>query len=66
MITIQNVSKVLKQFGMQDYEIRINGNLIATFKHKREDGLGRALFEASKAVERPKLSNVKSIKSFAN
>ena len=44
--------------GVRDYEIRINRDVIATFKHRRSDGLARCLMEASKAVERAKWEKV--------
>ena len=37
--------------GVRTYEVRINADVICTFKHRRSDGLGRCLLEASKAVE---------------
>jgi hypothetical protein len=40
--------------GERTYEVRINREVITTFKHKRSDGLGACLLEASKAVERSK------------
>jgi hypothetical protein len=40
--------------GERTYEVRINSKVIATFKHKRGDGLGVCLLEASKAVEKQK------------
>lgn len=44
--------------GIRDYEVRINRDVIATFKHRRSDGLARCLLEASKAVERAKWAQV--------
>jgi hypothetical protein len=46
--------------GERTYEVRINRNVITTFKHKRGDGLGPCLLEASKAVERQKWMEVES------
>lgn len=40
--------------GERVYEVRINDMVICTFKHRRADGLGRCLLEASKAVEMKK------------
>lgn len=40
--------------GWRTYEVRINRRVITTFRHKRADGLGQCLLEASKAVERQK------------
>jgi UDP-glucose 4-epimerase len=38
--------------GVRDYELRINHEVITTFKHRRSEGLSKCLFEASKAAER--------------
>lgn len=55
MITIQNVGPFNQSpFGLKDYEVRINNELVATFRHKREEGLANCLWEAAKAVERKK------------
>lgn len=48
-------------FGVRNYEVRINHDVIATFQHKRADGLGRCLMEASKAVERAKWEKVSEL-----
>lgn len=40
--------------GWRTYEVRINADVVTTFRHKRSDGLGKCLLEASKAVERQK------------
>lgn len=53
MITIVNVGPHDGNLlGERNYEVRINSELVATFRHKRSEGLGRCLLEASKAVER--------------
>jgi len=57
MIGIVNIGPVEGEnpndpFGWRYYEVRINQDVICTFKHKRSDGLGRSLLEASKAVEK--------------
>lgn len=44
--------------GVRNYEVRINRDVIATFTHRRSDGLARCLMEASKAVERDKWKKV--------
>lgn len=44
--------------GWRTYEVRINHDVIARFRHKRSDGLGKCLLEASKAVERQKWEDV--------
>ena len=36
--------------GWRNYEVRINHEVIATFRHKRERGLARCLQAASDAV----------------
>lgn len=54
MIAIVNVSKEPKAIGWQDYEVRINAQVVATFRHKREEGLTKCLQEAAKAVEKEK------------
>lgn len=55
MITIRNISPSPSPFGWHDYEVRINnGPVIATFSHKREDGLARCLAKAASAVEKAK------------
>lgn len=40
--------------GIRNYEVRINRDVIATFQHRRSDGLGLCLLAASKAVEKQK------------
>lgn len=49
MIAIVNISKKVGP-GMQDYEIRINREVIAKFKHRRSDGLAKCLYLAAQAV----------------
>ncbi len=60
MIAIVNVGPFddPDPFGVRMYEVRINSELITTFQHRRSDGLGRCLLEASKAVERQKWARV--------
>lgn len=36
--------------GERDYELRINREVIATFKHRRGDGLAACLMRAAEAV----------------
>ena len=40
------------KLGWRTYEVRINADVVCTFRHRRADGLGVCLMEASKAVER--------------
>lgn len=56
MIAIVNIGggDESNPLGERTYEIRINRDVITTFKHRRGDGLGACLLEASKAVERSK------------
>lgn len=60
MIAIVNIGggDESNPLGERTYEIRINRDVITTFKHKRGDGLGACLLEASKAVERSKWAAV--------
>lgn len=51
MIAIVNVTKDPKPTGIHTYEVRINYDVIATFKHRREEGLSRCLQKAALAVE---------------
>jgi len=51
LIAIVNVSKKNSPFGEHKYEVRINREVVATFKHKKEDGLAQCLLRAAKAVE---------------
>ena len=50
MITIQNQG--IRCEGKTKYVIRVGNIFIAEFWHKRADGLGRCLLEASKAVKK--------------
>jgi hypothetical protein len=54
MIAIVNIGggDESNPLGERTYEVRINREVITTFKHKRSDGLGACLFAAAKAVER--------------
>ena len=40
--------------GWRNYEVRINREVIATFRHKREHGLARCLRMAAAAVDKEK------------
>ena len=53
-IIIQNISPHNSPFGQQEYEIRIDQEVITTFTHKREEGLTVCLRKAAEAVERSK------------
>ena len=54
MITITNISKKFNPFGEQEYEVKINREIIAKFTHNRLDGLAVCLQEAARAVEKTK------------
>jgi len=60
MIAIVNVKAHDTDIGgLRTYEVRINDQVITTFQHRRKDGLGRCLLEASKAVDRQKWDGLK-------
>ena len=48
MIAIVNIGggDESNPLGERTYEVRINRDVITTFKHKRSDGLGACLLEA--------------------
>jgi hypothetical protein len=54
------------KLGWRTYEVRINSDVVCTFRHRRADGLGRCLLEASKAVERQKWEQAEHILDIAN
>jgi hypothetical protein len=54
------------EFGWWKYEIRINADVVCTFRHRRADGLGRCLLEASKAVERQRWAEAERMLDIAN
>lgn len=54
------------KLGWRTYEVRINADVVCTFRHRRADGLGRCLLEASKAVERQKWEQAAHILDIAN
>lgn len=58
MIAIVNVSKNSSEFGVHEYELRINARVIAKFEHVREEGLAVCLQKAAKAAERAKWEEV--------
>ena len=53
------------KLGVRTYEVRINANVVCTFKHRRADGLGICLLKASKAVERQKWEQASRILDIA-
>lgn len=68
MIAIVNVGPHddSDKLGVRTYEVRINADVVCTFRHRRADGLGRCLLEASKAVERQKWEQAARILDIAN
>lgn len=68
MIAIVNVGPHddSDKLGVRTYEVRINADVVCTFRHRRADGLGRCLMEASKAVERQKWEQAARILDIAN
>lgn len=56
MIAIVNIGggDESNHLGERTYEVRINRDVIATFQHRRSDGLGICLQKAAKAVEKHK------------
>lgn len=56
MIAIVNVGPFddPNPLGERTYEVRINADVITTFRHKRADGLTKCLLAAAAAVERQK------------
>ena len=60
MIAIVNVGPLddPNPLGERTYEVRINREVIATFRHKRADGLAKCLMAASAAVEEKKWRDV--------
>lgn len=51
MIAIVNVSKEFDRDGLQQYEVRINHEVITTFEHTRKHGLADCLRKAAAAVD---------------
>lgn len=50
-VIINNVSTHDDLEGVNDYELRINRKLIATFSHVRKNGLAACLRRAAEAAE---------------
>lgn len=51
MIAIINIDPDPRPTGPHRYELRINAEVIATFKHNREHGLAACLRKAADAAE---------------
>lgn len=65
MIAIVNVSADLEPLGWHDYELRINAKVVASFRHRREDGLSVCLDRAAKAAEKAERSEIKAVMWYA-
>lgn len=61
MIAIVNISTHPQPFGWHEYELRINAKVIATFRHKREEGLTKCLERAAEAAEKAKWMEAKAM-----
>jgi hypothetical protein len=61
VIAIVNVSTNNSPIGWHEYELRINSKVIATFRHKREEGLTKCLERAAVAAEKAKWMEAKAI-----
>jgi hypothetical protein len=49
-VEIVNVTPERGDERPNEYEVRVNGEVLARFSHHRQDGLARCLFEATNAV----------------
>lgn len=58
IINIENCGPECNHLGYHTYEVRINQEVIATFRHKRIDGLEKCLRKAADAVEVVKLREI--------
>ena len=61
MIAIVNVSTNNSPIGWHKYELRINAKVIASFRHKREEGLTKCLERAAEAAEKAKWMEVEAM-----
>lgn len=59
MIAIVNVGG--DPLGVSQYELRINREVVAKFRHNRLDGLSRCLQEAAEAAERAKWEELRHV-----
>lgn len=67
MIAIVNVQMDKSNpMGWAEYELRINQEVIARFRHERRDGLGKCLMEAAKAAEKAKWAKVEQFMDLMN
>ena len=61
MIEIANVDKNRRMFGPHLYELRLNGRVVGTFAHTREDGLTVCLQLAAKVAEKEKWDGLRAL-----
>ena len=61
MIEIINVDKNRRMFGPHLYELRLNGRVVGTFAHTREDGLTVCLQLAAKVAEKEKWGGLRAL-----
>ena len=61
MIEITNVDKNRRMFGPHLYELRLNGRVVGTFAHTREDGLTVCLQLAAKVAEKEKWGGLRAL-----
>ena len=61
MIEIANVDKNRRMFGPHLYELRLNGRVMGTFAHTREDGLTVCLQLAAKVAEKEKWGGLRAL-----
>jgi hypothetical protein len=60
-INIVNVTKNPKTNGINDYELRINSQVLGTFQHKREEGLVKCLERATQCAKQYEQREIESI-----
>lgn len=51
MIAVVNVSENYSREGLQQYEVRLNHIVLASFDHMAEEGMPECLRKAAEAVE---------------
>lgn len=67
MIAIVNVSNEdVSPLGINQYELRINQDVICTFEHDRTKGLSDCLIQAAKACEKHKWEKAEKLLSTLN
>jgi hypothetical protein len=51
MIAVVNVSEDYSRVGLQQYEVRLNNIVLASFDHMAEEGMPECLRKAAESVE---------------